>query len=526
MITLDLLQLCFDYCLKPLVALGLVFSVLRRPNFRSAAANHLVLVFSLFLMVFAVMAMPLLPEWHWQILPAWFSRYANVSIPVTRLEGQSAVLWTMVTVYILGITWILFHTLLGVREAGAITRNGRELTDNDLGLQDIAKKITGYFPLKSTPSIVVNQQLQSPLVWRWRNPVVVMPASYHHWNDDRITRVLAHEFAHIERNDWLTKMVIRLCCALLWFLPVVWLFSRRINWYAEVACDDRVLELLDCRGEYADDLLDLSTDIKHSAFALAYLRHSELFKRINLVLDPCREKQRPKRAFKWFAGIAILVLVLPIAAVRIQAHPTLDNIFDIAHYPLPTLVPLLDIPEELPWATNTTRLQWLIHQQELINQGNRHQLKTIDSEGTLADSLGEAFRNITTKRPQRPVEETLSIAMPIATPRLSIGEPEPDDNLGVALPDITIRGYLPVKMVMPTYPRLALKRKITGRVIVQFDVDEHGETGNVRIMSAQPKKIFDKAVLHAIEEFRFLPLTIDGKPITTKNVTETFVFTL
>lgn len=526
MITLDLLQLCVDYWLKPLLALGLVFAVLRRPNFRSAAANHLVLVFSLVLVVFVLMVLPVLPEWHWQILPAWFSRYGDMSIPVTRLEARTALLCAVVAIYILGVTWILFHTLLGVSEASKITQNSRQCVGGDLRLQHIAESLANVYTLKRIPTIVISRQLQSPLVWRWRNPVVVMPASYNSWTKGRIERVLAHEFAHIERNDWLVKMSIRLCCALIWFLPMVWLFSRKINWYAEVACDDRVLELLDCRGEYADDLLDLSTDIKHSAFALAYLRRSELYKRISLVLDPCREKCRPNSLFKWFACAALLALVLPIAAVRIEAHPTLDKIFDIAHYPLPTLVPLLEIPEELPWADNTARLQWLIHQQELINQHNRTQVKDTNRDKQLAEQLVLFFSHKAPIRPQRPVEETLSVAIPIHPQPLPISEAELDDRSEVALPEILIRGYLPLKMVMPTYPRLALKRKITGRVIVQFDVNEQGETLNARIVSAQPEKIFDKAVLHAIDEFRFLPLTVDGQPIITKNVTEAFVFTL
>lgn len=59
--------------------------------------------------------------------------------------------------------------------------------------------------------------------------------------------------------------------------------------------------------------------------------------------------------------------------------------------------------------------------------------------------------------------------------------------------------------VPPDYPRRALRQGIDGEVTLRFTVSRYGRATGIRIVSAQPRKIFDKAALHAVRSWAFDP---------------------
>lgn len=63
----------------------------------------------------------------------------------------------------------------------------------------------------------------------------------------------------------------------------------------------------------------------------------------------------------------------------------------------------------------------------------------------------------------------------------------------------------PVSRRLPEYPRLAQDRKITGYVIVSFDVNPLGKTENINIIEAKPKNIFNQSVISAVRGWKYTP---------------------
>lgn len=68
-------------------------------------------------------------------------------------------------------------------------------------------------------------------------------------------------------------------------------------------------------------------------------------------------------------------------------------------------------------------------------------------------------------------------------------------------------------LVQPTYPTAAANRGIEGYVDVQFDVTETGATTNVRVLAAEPPRIFDKETINAVKRWKFSPVIKDGRPV-------------
>jgi len=524
--SLDLLHIVCHYWLKPSLAFIAVLAFVQRPSFRSAENYHSILFIALVAVFVLTFAAVLLPSWPLALLPSDWMPLLSIQLSASSEQGK-ALLYGGVTMYLLGVSWIGCYTVMSLREAWRLSHNSHELGGElSQRIEGVKQKLAANFSLQGKViEIRVSDALQSPMMWRHRKPQILLPKSAARWEDARLLRVLAHEYAHIERSDWLTKLLCRFIASLFWYIPLVWRINARIQWYAEVSCDDRVVQWLDCRADYADDLLDLSTDVRHSAFTLGYLQGSELYRRIQMVLDPCRQKTVFKPWQKMLLFLFSFGMFFPLATGRLEADERTLSRHATELFPLPTLIPQLVVLDESPLASYEQRVAWLNRQLELqavepAKAGGGSVGKVVKPLSSDTAGLSDHTALYKHRIALRDEESVVVSARPQLQPNDTI------DGLDVSIsaPAVSVRGYIPTRVVTPEYPRRALIRNVSGRVIVQFDVDERGRVQRPRIIQAQPSKLFDRAVLSAIEEFRFTPLIMDGKPVITKNVTETFIF--
>ncbi len=121
-------------------------------------------------------------------------------------------------------------------------------------------------------------------------------------------------------------------------------------------------------------------------------------------------------------------------------------------------------------------------------------------------------------KPVKPIEPTLPPELPSAPPESS----------QYATPKIEFNKYKPNKFktsmygsspmpiatvqVGAKYPTRALIKGIEGFVDVRFDVTAYGTTENIRVISAKPASVFDRAAIAAVKRWKFQPATYNGTP--------------
>ncbi len=71
--------------------------------------------------------------------------------------------------------------------------------------------------------------------------------------------------------------------------------------------------------------------------------------------------------------------------------------------------------------------------------------------------------------------------------------------------DTGIRDIVPIATSRPNIPRLAWDNKIDGWVLVAFSVNKAGHVGDVRVMNAQPRGVFEAHAVAAVKGWRYLP---------------------
>jgi protein TonB len=74
-------------------------------------------------------------------------------------------------------------------------------------------------------------------------------------------------------------------------------------------------------------------------------------------------------------------------------------------------------------------------------------------------------------------------------------------------------GLIPLAKVAPVYPLHATRRGIEGKVQVQFLVTADGRVADIKILAADPEKVFDKSVIDCVSRWRFQPGRVQGIPV-------------
>lgn len=84
---------------------------------------------------------------------------------------------------------------------------------------------------------------------------------------------------------------------------------------------------------------------------------------------------------------------------------------------------------------------------------------------------------------------------------------------------------VPIVRVEPQWPREALVQGIEGWVRVEFTIREDGSVSDPRVIDADPRRVFDRSALRAIQRWRFRPRIVDGRPVE-RRATQTIEFNL
>jgi len=97
-----------------------------------------------------------------------------------------------------------------------------------------------------------------PAVVGWMRPVVLLPAcALSGLQPDQLEALLAHELAHIRRNDYLINLLQTCVETLLFYHPAVWWVGSQIRRERENCCDDLAVEVCGNALAYARALTQL-----------------------------------------------------------------------------------------------------------------------------------------------------------------------------------------------------------------------------------------------------------------------------
>jgi TonB family protein len=508
-----------------MLAVGLLLSACLAK--RSAALRHRVLAAAL-LAAASVMPFGLaLPEWHVTLparvlavspgvtpaLPVEVLTSAAVAPRPTTVEAVSpiAVAW------LAGILVAAGTLIVGLVRVSRIAARASRVEDRRwLQILDTVADRYGL-----TRRIVISRTDSADLLATWGilRPQVLLPDHAQDWTLDRVHVVLCHELAHIRRHDWLVQIGAETLRAILWFNPLVWMVCTRLRRESEQACDDEVLGIGVGGREYAAHLLELARQCRRPgstwASAMPMAHPSTLERRFAAMLNPRLDRQAPSRRAMTTLAIVLLLVALPVAALRgRQAGPAplSGTIYDVTGGVLPGVEVTLVDANQNKWVATS-------------NASGRFELPAVGPgkyglEVTLAGF--RALRQEFELRDARDWDRAVTLQVGEVKETITIRESRviaatQQSPSGVGPEPVRVGGNVraPRKEVdvRPVYPPAMREAGRTGVVPIEAIIGRDGTVSSVRVLSAHVHPDFAIAAVDAVRQWRFTPTLLNGVPV-------------
>lgn len=76
----------------------------------------------------------------------------------------------------------------------------------------------------------------------------------------------------------------------------------------------------------------------------------------------------------------------------------------------------------------------------------------------------------------------------------------------------------------PVYPKLALRRALTGQVLVQYSIDAQGKADNIVILESSPRGFFDSATARNLRAATFGRTFEEGTSVPVHGLKKRFIY--
>lgn len=439
--------------IKLWLILSLSILLLSRSRNTSASTLHGLLFLVLLGLVCVPLLMDRIPGLIFLLLPT----DVRVEYLWSYTGDPASKFFTLIGSMYLGVVAFLWlRRLWEIRRVYSLLRQAKSLAVPSH--HELLGVLADRLNIKRHIHLVYSDRIATPLTGGDIRPWILLPEESLDWDENRLRRFLLHELAHIARNDWFVKQFAYMMVAIFWVVPVVWRAQAKLEWLAELACDDVVISAEGRRADYANDLLDVTAS-RGLVGALGLTQEYNHYQRIAAVLDGGRVRQSSRLKFLLHA-LVFFVLLMVIAGVQITHRPQ-------------------------PAAPEYFQLQPLV----------------IGSVSEVPTEK-ENFHSSVSPLPDLDLESPPQVryAPPVSIPEIAVSTP-----LEKLWQGATNDVLQPLVKVMPEYPSKALRRGREGVVEVTFNILPTGETTQIRILRAQPPEVFDKAAIDAIKQYRYAP---------------------
>jgi bla regulator protein BlaR1 len=160
--------------------------------------------------------------------------------------------------------------------------------------------------IKKAVRIMESALVSVPSVVGWLSPIILIPAGITvRLTPVQIRGIIAHELAHVRRNDYLVNLIQSLFESLLFFHPMTWWISDRLRVEREFSCDDVALSVSENRLQYAQALTSLEELRQYPTPLLTAATGGTLMNRISRIFG--RRNQTFFGRGIWLAPLALII---------------------------------------------------------------------------------------------------------------------------------------------------------------------------------------------------------------------------
>jgi bla regulator protein blaR1 len=231
-----------------------------------------------------------------------FKDYFNHNLPL------------IVTIWVLGVALFMLKLLGGVSYIYYLKSRMNFPTDEYWS--DMMERLSKQAGIKKSVELVESAMVRTPMVIGFLKPMILFPMGViNRLAPQEVEAILAHELAHVLRNDYLFNVMQSVVEALFYFHPAVWWLSGQIRNERESACDEIAIELINSKMNYAKALVTIQEMAYYPmspALGFAGQRKNQFVLRMQRILNQPNHKSNVMEKL-----IATLLIVVTLAGLTI-----------------------------------------------------------------------------------------------------------------------------------------------------------------------------------------------------------------
>jgi TonB family protein len=469
---------------------------------QSAAIRHLAWLAALAGVLMLPLAALLVPQWRPAVSEEVRQALGTPVLVVDVVAGEaSAAVFDPVWIWAAGCLLLFLRDGRDRLAAGQLARRAEAWPEAGAGVR-------------------VSRDTAMPLVCGMLRPVIVLPQAARSWPAERLRIVLAHESMHVERRDTLTQFLGQVARAVYWPNPLAWWALARMRAESERAADDGVVSVGDTRMEYAGHLVEIVRAAEGRAAhqgAIAMARKSLLEERLRALMNPRANRRGVSMGMGAAAGLAVVVLLTPLAALKAPAQTAGGAISGVVRGPGGVAVAKANV--------KVTRQEG----------GTVEFTRSGEQGGFSLAPLPEGSYELTITAEGRPtviardikvgagqpahLEFTLGAAAEAAAPPAEPKRREvvPAGGLSEAPLRINVGGNVQqanlVTKINPVYPADCKKERVEGSVLLKAVIGKSGDVLQLEpVNRLVDQRLVDAAIL-AVQGWRYRPTLLNGNPV-------------
>jgi bla regulator protein blaR1 len=190
----------------------------------------------------------------------------------------------VVGIWVLGCAILFSRLILGYLWVNQLKNSPKNQFDEKLTqiLSDIKQKMN----ITKIVHVKVSRMVSLPMIMGVLKPVILIPASLvSGFSQEQLETILAHELAHLKRQDFLLNGLQSVLDVIYFFHPAMWLLSAQIRKERENCCDDMALEVSGSKLLLAKTLVQLQETTYTPKLAMAFGKKSySLLERVQRIV--------------------------------------------------------------------------------------------------------------------------------------------------------------------------------------------------------------------------------------------------
>ena len=177
-----------------------------------------------------------------------------------------------VVIWLVGLIVLYARFLLGYSYLRRISSQASPIIGP---AQKLVSQIKSRLRIRISIRLLESKSITAPMTIGHLKPVILFPLGFvMNLTPAQMEAIIAHELAHIKRDDYVMNLFYSLIEILFYYHPAIWWISAQMQHEREACCDDLAIGLTGDKKGYLSTLWALQESVETPRLALSLLGHS------------------------------------------------------------------------------------------------------------------------------------------------------------------------------------------------------------------------------------------------------------